>query len=139
MHRHGAGYQGRPKFGFINTSFAERQNLIMRMSMRRFTRLKNKKFENHCHVLALYFVWYNFCTRRMTGDGRERGPSSHEHIRSVFLIDEREGPPKSREPYLESGTTSRIKSLTLPAVVGQKSRAGTRRSGPLLSAGDVRV
>ena len=55
--------QGRPDDKHISTSFVERQNLNMRMGMRRFTRLTNafsKKIENHCHSLALYFLFYNF-------------------------------------------------------------------------------
>ncbi len=55
--------KGTPDPAHISTSFAERQNLTMRMAMRRFTRLTNafsKKFENHCHALALYFFWYNW-------------------------------------------------------------------------------
>lgn len=55
--------QGKPDTKSISTSFVERQNLTMRMCMRRFTRLTNafsKKLENHVLALALYFMYYNF-------------------------------------------------------------------------------
>jgi IS1 family transposase len=60
---------GDPDAAHISTSHAERQNLTMRMSMRRFTRLTNafsKKFENHCHALALYFFSYNWIRKHKT-------------------------------------------------------------------------
>ena len=55
---------GKPVIEHISTSIVERQNLNMRMSMRRFTRLTNgfsKKIENHEHAIALHFMNYNFC------------------------------------------------------------------------------
>lgn len=55
---------GTPDHKHISTSYVERQNLTMRMSMRRFTRLTNaftKKVENLEHAVALHYIHYNFC------------------------------------------------------------------------------
>lgn len=60
---------GCPDHAKISTSFVERSNLTMRMSMRRYTRLTNgfsKKLENHKHMTAIFFTYYNFCRRHMT-------------------------------------------------------------------------
>jgi hypothetical protein len=54
---------GNPDPCCVSTSFVEQQNLNIRMGIRRFTRLTNafsKKIENHFHMLALYFMFYNF-------------------------------------------------------------------------------
>jgi hypothetical protein len=55
---------GSPNYKHVSTSYVERQNLTMRMSMRRFTRLTNghsKKVENHIFAISLHFMYYNFC------------------------------------------------------------------------------
>jgi IS1 family transposase len=60
---------GNPDPKHISTSYVERQNLTMRMSMRRFTRLTNgfsKKIENHVAALAVYFMYYNFARIHQT-------------------------------------------------------------------------
>ena len=80
---------GNPDRNFISTSYVERQNLTMRMSMRRFTRLTNafsKKVDNHEHMLSIYFLYYNFCrvhqTLRVT-PAMEAGIANH-----VWTIEE---------------------------------------------------
>jgi IS1 family transposase len=81
---------GSPDPDHISTSYVERQNLNMRMNMRRFTRLTNafsKKIENHVAMLALFHMHYNFCrihqTLRVT-PAMEAGISSH--VWSIFEI-----------------------------------------------------
>jgi IS1 family transposase len=80
---------GNPDTAHISTSFVERQNLSMRMGMRRFTRLTNafsNKLENHGHMVALYFMHYNYCrvhkTLRVT-PAMEAGLTDH-----VWMIEE---------------------------------------------------
>jgi IS1 family transposase len=74
---------GEPDRRHFSTSYVERQNLSMRMGMRRFTRLTNahsKKVENHAHAIALYFMHYNYCkihsTLRVT-PAMEAGLTDH--------------------------------------------------------------
>ncbi len=89
---------GNPDPKHVSTSYVERQNLTMRMSMRRFTRLTNafsKKFENHCHAIALYFMYYNFCrvhqTLRVT-PAMEAGLTDH-----VWTLEELVGLLETKE------------------------------------------
>jgi len=96
---------GNPKKSDVSTSYIERQNLTMRMSMRRFTRLTNgfsKKVENHAHAIALHYMYYNFvrlhkslrCTPAMAA-GVTSNLWSIEDI--VALLPEVEA--KERGPY----------------------------------------
>jgi len=97
--------EGNPDPDLISTSYVERQNLTMRMHMRRFTRLTNafsKKVENHMHAISLYFMFYNYCkihkSLRIT-PAMAAGLTDHvwELTDIVNLIPEPE--PKKRGPY----------------------------------------
>ena len=99
--------EGRPDPAHISTSYVERQNLTMRMQMRRFTRLTNgfsKKGLPHYHMVSLYTVWYNFVRIHKTlkaSPAMAAGVSetlwSMEDV--VALIDARAEAPKPRGPY----------------------------------------
>ena len=99
--------EGNPDLKHVSTSYVERQNLTMRMSMRRFTRLTNsfsKKLDNHIHALALYFMFYNFTrihkslkvTPAMAAGITDRLWSMED---IAAAIDARAVPPKKRGPY----------------------------------------
>ncbi|MCH7777463.1 MAG: IS1 family transposase [Gemmatimonadetes bacterium] len=100
-------FNGRPAKRHISTSYVERHNLTMRMSMRRFTRLTNafsKRIINHCHALALYFVWYNFVrihTSLQVTPAMAAGVTGKlwEMEDIVALIDAEAPEPRKRGPY----------------------------------------
>jgi len=98
---------GQPVKELVSTSYVERQNLTMRMGMRRFTRLTNgfsKKLDNHLHMLSLYFVHYNFVrihkTLKMT-PAMAAGVTNtlHDMTWLVGIIDAAAPAPKPRGPY----------------------------------------
>ena len=104
---------GHPKLKHISTSYVERQNLNIRMGIRRFTRLTNafgKKLENQVHAFALYLVYYNFCrmhTSLRMSPAMAAGVS--DTLRDmewiVGLIDART--PETKKPGPAKGTTYR--------------------------------
>ena len=107
---------GDPDEAHISTSYVERQNLTMRMSMRRFTRLTNafsKKLANLEHHVALYFVHYNFCrihrSLRVT-PAMAAGITDtlHDMEWIVGLIDARTPKPGPRGPYRKRQSEARV-------------------------------
>ena len=98
---------GRPNPDDVSTSYVERQNLTMRMHMRRFTRLTNafsKKIENHAHAVALHMMYYNFVrlhkTLRVT-PAMAAGVTDRlwEIADIVKLVEDGEEGPRMRGPY----------------------------------------
>ena len=96
---------GDPDGAHVSTSYVERQNLTMRMSCRRFTRLTNafsKKVENHAHAVALHFMYYNFGrihkTLRVT-PAMEAGVAKHVWSLQEIAALVPEPVAKKRGPY----------------------------------------
>lgn len=96
---------GKPDMNEVSTSYVERQNLTMRMGMRRFTRLTNgfsKKIENLEHAVALHFMYYNFGrihkTLRVT-PAMEAKISSHVWTLEEIVALVKDEEPKKRGSY----------------------------------------
>jgi IS1 family transposase len=113
---------GDPDPKHVSTSYVERQNLSMRMGMRRFTRLTNgfsKKAENHCHAIALYFMYYNFArvhqTLRVT-PAMEAGLT--DYVMSIEDICNLVAPKKA----VDSAKATE-KSMVLKALAGEFKKA----------------
>lgn len=103
---------GNPDHDHISTGYVERQNLTMRMHMRRFTRLTNgfsKKIENHCFAIALHFMYYNWVKQHKTlrvtpamAAGLTKRFMSIEDIANLIPADA----PKKRCIYKKRGLNS---------------------------------
>lgn len=111
--------EGYPDPKHISTSFVERQNLTMRMHMRRFTRLTNafsKKLENHSYAVALHFMFYNFVrihqTLRVTPAMAAGVTDRLWEISDIVALIEAEeaAKPHARGPYAKRGFTEPIDS-----------------------------
>jgi len=104
--------EGNPDPAHVSTSYVERQNLTIRMHMRRFTRLTNafsKKVENHAHAVALHMMYYNFVrihkTLRMSPAMAAGVTDSLWEIADIAkLVEDAEAAPKARGRYKKAAS-----------------------------------
>lgn len=106
--------EGRPDPAHVSTSYVERQNLTMRMHMRRFTRLTNgfsKKVENHANAVSLHFAYYNFVRIHKTlrvSPAMAAGVTDKlwDMADLVAVVEAAEEAPKKRGPYKKRAADS---------------------------------
>ncbi len=106
--------EGNPDIAHVSTSYVERQNLTIRMHMRRFTRLTNafsKKVENHAHAVALHMMYYNFVRIHKTlrvSPAMAAGVADRlwEIADIAKLVEDADTAPAKRGPYKKQGQVS---------------------------------